>query len=159
VYRLAGLRLESRELLKRLMGIGGTLESRVRLLKIYAGKEDEIKKCLNDAFMIVPAFGYRPRTVPMYSESGRILFSADNGGPLVNKHCQVIGSQGEAIPNVYGVGLASGFVPWGAMGGEPGFKGQTNGLWLYQNNIGEMILKQLMNAKQQPDENGLVKAA
>ena len=45
---------------------------------------------------------------------------------------------------LYGIGLAAGFVPWGALGGEKSFIGQANGLWLWQNDIGQMILDQLL---------------
>lgn len=31
------------------------------------------------------------------------------------------------------------------MGGEPGFSGQTNGLWLYQNDVGERVVRQLLD--------------
>jgi hypothetical protein len=30
------------------------------------------------------------------------------------------------------------------LGGEPSFRGQANGLWLYQHGIGEIILNQLL---------------
>ncbi|MBK7668363.1 MAG: hypothetical protein IPJ32_14105 [Sphingobacteriaceae bacterium] len=47
------------------------------------------------------------------------------------------------IENVFGVGLASGFVPSGKLGGEKNFRGQTNGYWLYQNGVGEIIADQI----------------
>jgi hypothetical protein len=30
------------------------------------------------------------------------------------------------------------------MGGEPSFDGQTNGLWLYQNDVGARVLDQVL---------------
>jgi len=38
-------------------------------------------------------------------------------------------------------------VPWGALGGESSFSGQANGLWLWQNDVGLMIIDQVMASK------------
>jgi hypothetical protein len=35
-------------------------------------------------------------------------------------------------------------VPWGRLGGEASFSGQANGLWLWQNDVGTMIVDQLL---------------
>ena len=40
--------------------------------------------------------------------------------------------------------LAAGFVPHGKLGGEASFRGQANGLWLWQNDVGQMIVEQLL---------------
>jgi hypothetical protein len=45
---------------------------------------------------------------------------------------------------VFGIGLASGHVPDGGLGGEASFSGKANGLWLWQNDIGQMIVDQLL---------------
>jgi hypothetical protein len=149
VYRLAGLRLDSRELLKKIVGMNGTSEKRVRVLKIDQSGDNfqELKNKLDEAALIIPAFGYKPGTLPVFYKGQQIELSGNIGGPLVNKHCQVINSKGEPISGLYGIGLASGFVPWGELGGEPGFVGQTNGLWLYQNGVGEKIFDQIMVRK------------
>jgi hypothetical protein len=148
VYRLGGVRLESRELLRKILGLGEEKEMRVRVMNIYpeGGNEDELKNALEQASLIIPAFGYRPSTVPLYDENGiSVPFSSKNGGCLVNNKCQVMDSAGRAISGLYGIGLASGFVPSGKLGGEPGFTGQTNGLWLYQNGVGEIIYNQIIS--------------
>jgi hypothetical protein len=48
------------------------------------------------------------------------------------------------VPGAYGIGLSAGFVPWGPLGGEASFTGQANGLWLWQNDVGQMIVDQLL---------------
>ncbi len=144
VYRLAGLRLDSRDLLRQILKLKGE-ERRIELLKINNLNRVQVKTRLEQADLIIPAFGYKARTVPLYDQQGReIELLAKHGKALVNKYCQVIDRHREVIPGLYGIGLASGFVPWGELGGEPGFSGQTNGLWLYQNGVGEMILKQVL---------------
>ena len=49
-------------------------------------------------------------------------------------------SHGNPIPGLFGIGLAAGFVPHGKLGGEPSFSGQANGLWLWQNDVGSIIV-------------------
>ncbi len=61
--------------------------------------------------------------------------------PLVDKRCRVMDSRGNPIAGLFGIGLAAGFVPHGKLGGEPSFVGQANGLWLWQNDIGSIIVE------------------
>lgn len=148
VYRLAGLRLDSRELLRRILGLGGLPpERRVRLQDLAALTSDELYALLDQAEVIIPAFGYRPNTLPVFDLTGeQIALQADLGdtAPLVNDDCQVLDADGRALPGLFGIGLATGFRPSGALGGEPSFTGQTNGIWLYQHGIGERILRQIV---------------
>ena len=76
----------------------------------------------------------------------QILLAAHTlpGAPLVDRHCRVIDQQLRPIAGLYGIGLAAGFVPSGDLGGEPSFLGQANGLWLWQNGIGAMIVRSLL---------------
>ncbi len=151
VYRLGGLRWDSRDLLKHIWGVGGVpLEKRVRLVELDPTNQHnavDIQALLDDAALIIPAFGYRPITVPLFDASGEpidLLGNGEGAPPLVDDGCRVLDAQGTPIRNYYGIGLASGFMLSGALGGEPSFKGQTNGLWLYQNGVGEIILNQMI---------------
>ena len=148
VYRLAGLRLDSRELLRRILGLGGLPpERRVRLQDLASLTSDELHALLDQAEVIIPAFGYRPNTLPVFDLTGeRVPLQADLGdtAPLVNDDCQVLDAEGRPLPGLFGIGLATGFRPSGALGGEPSFTGQTNGIWLYQHGIGERILRQIV---------------
>jgi hypothetical protein len=153
LFRLAGLRLDSRELGRRILRIGNAApEPRVRLVPL--DRESPLpaatRSMLEEADLIVTAFGYRPRVPDFFDESGlRIRLQADDPTlalPLVDTDCRVLNSEGSPLPDVYGVGLASGFKYTGALGGEPSFSGQTNGLWLYQNNIGRILCDRMMES-------------
>ena len=63
---------------------------------------------------------------------------------MVDRHCRIKDATGAAIPGLYGIGLAAGFVPWGKLGGEASFSGQANGLWQWQNDVGAMIVDQVL---------------
>jgi hypothetical protein len=154
LYRLAGLRFDSRELIKQIWGMGGTTpEKRVRLIPLDRSGENnpvDIEALLYEADIIIPAFGYRSNTVPIHDANGErveLMVSGDGAPPLVDDRCRVLDAAEQPIPNLYGIGLASGFRLTGKLGGEPSFRGQTNGLWLYQNGVGELILDQVL-AKQ-----------
>jgi len=151
LYRLAGLRFDSRELMKRIMGIGAAPpEPRVRLIALDSTSENnsvDIKVLLDEADLIIPAFGYRSNTVPIRAANGEtidFMVQGEGAPPLVDEQCRVLDAAGVPIRNLYGIGLASGFKLTGKLGGEPSFRGQTNGLWLYQNGVGELILDPML---------------
>jgi hypothetical protein len=143
VYRLAGLRLSSRELLMRVQGIGGRLpEPRMRM-HLLTGDDPEAIQWIDSAHLVIAAFGYRPRGLRMVDCDGReIRTLAETGpsAPMVDCRCRVMNEHGEPIGGVYGIGLAAGFVPRGELGGEPSFLGQANGLWLWQTDVGALIV-------------------
>ena len=64
---------------------------------------------------------------------------------MVDRHCRIVDAGGTPIPGLYGIGLAAGFVPWGKLGGEASFSGQANGLWQWQNDVGAMIVDQVLD--------------
>ena len=152
LFRLAGLRFDGRELLMKLLQVDGFQnEKRVRLQSLKDSKED-LDQHFRKSDLIVPAFGYRPRAIDMFDQDGgAIEFNSKNGGPLVDDQCRVlqaasrINKEPRPIENLFAMGLASGYIPSGKLGGEPSFRGQTNGFWLYQNGVGEIVLNQVTN--------------
>jgi dTDP-4-amino-4,6-dideoxygalactose transaminase len=149
VYRLAGFRLEARELVLRMLAVGGRApDPRVALRQITGEDDDAVRAELANADVVIGALGYRPRALPLFEADGRrILLAADAPGRprLVDQQCRVMDGNGDPVPGVYGIGLASGFVPEGKLGGEASFSGKANGLWLWQNDIGRMIVDQLLD--------------
>ncbi|MFD1787921.1 FAD-dependent oxidoreductase [Sphingomonas floccifaciens] len=141
VYRLGGFRLEARELVLRMLGIDGRApDPRVRLHRIDED-EGQALDILDRADLVIAALGYRPRALPLQDASGQAIpLAADCGDPMVDDLCRIVDADGSPIPNLYGIGLAAGFVPSGALGGEASFRGQTNGLWFWQNDIGRLIV-------------------
>ncbi|MDB5708674.1 MAG: aminotransferase DegT [Sphingomonas bacterium] len=145
VYRLAGFRLEARELVLRMLGIDGRApDPRVALRQI--GDDDAgARDLISGADVVIGALGYRPHALPVSDRSGTpIALAAEAGTAMVDRHCRVMDAAGTPLPGLFGIGLAAGFVPWGAMGGEPSFRGQANGLWQWQNDVGMMIVEQLL---------------
>ena len=147
VFRLAGLRADGRQLWRRLSGSPGTEpESRVVLQRVNELSPSRFRAQLEEADLIICALGYRPRTVPVFDARGRpVPLMADQGQRSVDSDCRVRRADGRPLPNVFSIGLASGYLPHGAMGGEASFIGQQNSLWLYQNDIGQTAYQSVQN--------------
>jgi dTDP-4-amino-4,6-dideoxygalactose transaminase len=146
VLRLAGLRLESRELVLRMLSLGGrSPDPRVVSHRITGDEDAAARAIIAEADLVVGALGYRPRAVPLLGVDGAPLALAHHEGrPMVDRHCRILDAQDRPVPGAYGIGLSAGFVPWGKLGGEASFRGQANGLWLWQNDVGQMIVDQLL---------------
>jgi dTDP-4-amino-4,6-dideoxygalactose transaminase len=147
VYRLAGFRLEARDLVLRQLGIDGRAPDPRIATHLIEGDDRIAQSVIRDADLVIAALGYRPFALPLSDASGPLALAAHRGAAMVDKHCRVVGEDGAPVPGVYGIGLAAGFVPWGPMGGEKSFVGQANGLWQWQNDVGLMIVDQLLEAK------------
>jgi hypothetical protein len=147
VFRLAGLRADGRQLWRRLSGRPGTEpETRVVLQRVNELSPSKCRAQLEEADLIICALGYRPRTVPVFDALGRrVPLMADRGQRSVDSDCHVRRADGRSLPNVFSLGLASGYLPHGAMGGEASFTGQQNSLWLYQNDIGQTVYRSVQN--------------
>ena len=143
VYRLAGFRLESRELMLHALQVGGRLsEPRLRLHHLTDECNAETAQILSNAHIIVAAMGYRPRALKVLDLAGNpipLQCATDDMVAMVGGSSNLVAESGRPIDGLYGIGLASGFVPRGRFGGEASFKGQANSLWLWQHDIGEQI--------------------
>ncbi len=146
VYRLGGFRLDARDLVLRMLRVDGRVpDPRIALHQITGDDDSDARAILTEADLVIAALGYRPHAALLNDADGqRIALAADGGAPMVDRHCRVLGADGDPLPGVYGIGLAAGFVPWGPLGGEPSFRGQANGLWQWQNDVGLMIVDQLL---------------
>jgi hypothetical protein len=147
VFRFAGLRLDSRELLMQVRGIGRrSAEPRIALHQL-GGQDTAAIELIDAADIVVAAFGYRPNALQLMDHQQQpipLYAKTSPSAPLVDDECRVLNANGQPVPNVYGIGLAAGYRPRGKFGGEPSFSGQANGLWLWQNGIGSVIAKALL---------------
>jgi hypothetical protein len=145
VHRLGGLRGDGRELWRNLSGRSAReIDTRIRMISLQDSHFTEValQSMLEEATLIIAAFGYRAKTLPVYDWMGdRLLLNAELNGPGVGPDARILLADNTPVWHLFGIGLGSGFRPWGYMGGEPNFEGQANSLWLYQNHIGEIIYR------------------
>lgn len=153
VNRLGGLRGNGRDLWRQIAcRPGATPEPRVVAVSLPDFDAAHLRAAIERAALVVPAFGYRAATLPVLDTSGRRLaLNADSGGASVDDQCRLMLADGAVLPNVFGIGLGSGYRPAGSMGGEPNFKGQANSLWLYQHDIGAVIYRAIHELLQPVD--------
>jgi Pyridine nucleotide-disulphide oxidoreductase len=144
VFRLAGLRMDGRSLYMQMIGLSESeLETRISF-KLLSNNIEVLKRELSFADSIVLALGYKFNMPTFYNESNEpILFNGMHSKHWVDATCNVIDENGNPIPNLYAIGLATGFIPSGKLGGESSFHGQTNGIWYYQNAIADLVFNEL----------------
>ena len=162
VFRFAGFRLDSRDLIMRARGIGGRpAEPRLALHQLKPDDPQAVA-LMNRADLVIAALGYRPRAVPVYDLAGapvQLLAQTSPSAPMVDDVCRVLGADHRPIAGLFGIGLAAGFVPRGKLGGEPSFSGQANGLWLWQNDVGMLIVEAVIADLPDAAESARPKAA
>jgi hypothetical protein len=143
VNRLGGLRGNGRDIWRQIERRPDTRpEPRVVTLSLQDFSPALLRATIEDAALVVPAFGYRAATLPIVDARGRRLEQrASAGAPAVGKDCRLLLADGRTLPTVFGIGLGTGYRPCRSMGGEPNFDGQANSLWLYQNGIGAVIYR------------------
>jgi hypothetical protein len=146
LFRLGGLRMDGRELYMNMLGMDHQMVEKRAVLKIFQDCKDDLVSDLNNASVVIIAFGYSFNSVPLFDADGsEIILSGAEDTRYVNENCELLEHNKRPISNMYAIGLGSGFIPTDSLGGEKSFKGHTNGIWYYQNIIGGIILKQVLN--------------
>jgi hypothetical protein len=143
VNRMGGLRGYGRETWRQIAGRpNAKLERRIVVRTMQRYSAAELRAVTDEAALTVPCFGYRSATLPVYGADGeRLALNADAGGVAVGDDSRLLLEDGTSLPNVFGIGLGTGYRLPASMGGEPNFDGQANSLWLYQNDIGAIIYR------------------
>ncbi len=145
VNRMGGIRGHGRDIWRRIARKPDVApESRVAVLALQDFSPAQLRSTLEGAALVVPCLGYRSATMPIFDSAGqRLTLKADINGDAVDGDCRLLTADDRPLPNVFGIGLGSGFRPTQAMGCEPNFRGQANSLWMYQNDIGAVIYREI----------------
>jgi hypothetical protein len=152
VNRMGGLRGFGREMWRQVTSRPRTTsESRVVALDMQRLTAGELSTMIEEAALVVPCFGYRAAMLPVFNEEGaRLTLNAELGGVAVGEQSQLLLSDGTSLDNLFGIGLGTGYKLPPSMGGEPNFNGQANSLWLYHNDIGEVIYRAIHQLASRP---------
>jgi hypothetical protein len=143
INRMGGLRGYGREMWRQIARRPRTLpEPRVVSMPMQQFSATELRSKLERAALVIPCFGYRSAMLPIFGVDGeRLSLNAEAGGAAVGEDSRLLLGDGTSLPNLFCIGLGTGFSLPASMGGEPNFDGQANSLWLYQNDIGEVIYR------------------
>ena len=72
-----------------------------------------------EAALVVPSFGYRSTMLPVFDAGGaRLSLNADLGGIAVGEQSRLLLSDGTSVPNLFGIGLGTGYKLPASMGGD-----------------------------------------
>jgi hypothetical protein len=139
VNRFGGLRYRSFEVAKSIMKTGRmpelAVEARTVRLTHRNFEKHGIVEGLDRAPAIVTCLGYQANTPCLASSRGGML-ELDNTptGLRVDGRGQALLTNGSALPGFYAIGLGSKLLQCSqVIGGEPSFRAQADGVWLYQN--------------------------
>ena len=137
---MGGLRGYGREMWRQIAHRPRTLsEPRVEAMSTSVSTT-ELRLEIEQAALVVPCFGDRSTMLPVIDVHGeRLSLNAEAGGSAVGEDSRLVLRDGSTLPNLFAIGLGTGYRLPASMGGEPNFDGQANSLWLYQNDIGEVI--------------------
>ena len=144
LYRLAGLRMDGRELYIQMLGAEQSVKEKRVVHNVYTNQTAVIEEQLKTATLIISAYGYELNMIPLFNSNGNEThLKGKKNNHWVNDNCELMDENEIAVPNIFASGLATGFIPKGELGGEPSFSGQTNGIWYYQNAIADLIMRNL----------------
>ena len=152
VNRMGGLRGFGREMWRQVAQRPRTTpEPRVVSMDMQRLSTGELGAMIAEAALVVPSFGYRSAMLPVFDAGGeRLTLNADLGGVAVGEQSRLLLADGTSLPNLFGIGLGTGYKLPPSMGGEPNFDGQANSLWLYHNDIGAIIYRAIHELARQP---------
>ena len=152
VNRMGGLRGFGREMWRQIAERPRTTpEPRVVTMDMQRLSTAGLVAMIAEAALVVPSFGYRSVMLPVFDAGGaRLALNAELGGVAVGEQSRLLLSDGTSVPNLFGIGLGTGYKLPSSMGGEPNFDGQANSLWLYHNDIGAIIYRAIHELMHQP---------
>lgn len=110
------------------------------------GKKEDLESLLDQADLLIACYGYRARTVPISDQNGMDveLAHAFDGGLQTDGFARVYDKAGRILPGLYSFGLGSGMQVSPTIGGELSYTGRVDGVWLYQNDVGSILLKEVL---------------
>ncbi|MFD5417091.1 FrbG [Streptomyces sp. NPDC127069] len=147
VNRYGGLRGRAHELARAALGLPGAGPAPVRLLRAGDPEDTEAaRKALAEADVIVMANGFEADLPPLGHADGTPLTPATGPtGTVVTDRGHLVDAEGTAHPRLLAYGLGAGLAPSADIGGEPSYTRRADGVWLYQHDIGEIVLDDLLH--------------
>lgn len=146
VNRYGGLRFAARNIALSILKTGKIFDSEVNinLIEINKINEKKIQKHLDSSQKIVTCFGYEPN-LPVFRDKSGVEFNLKmrSLGVFVDSSGGIYMENQELLQNFYAFGIGSGLSISKEIGGERSFQGRVDGVWLYQNDIGDKILESI----------------
>ncbi|MGA5821179.1 FrbG [Kitasatospora sp. NPDC094028] len=148
VHRFGGLRGPARELARQVMGLAAEKAPDGFGQAVLDGPwtaEALEAAGVASADLVITALGYDARLPRLLGADGRELELARPRGAVDTGRDGLPGlAAGGSAERLVMYGLGAGLVPSEETGGEPGYRGRLDGVWVYQHDIGAVILRALL---------------
>ncbi|KJS53822.1 FrbG [Streptomyces rubellomurinus subsp. indigoferus] len=147
VHRFGGLRGPARELARQVMGLAAEKAPDGFGQVVLDGPwtAEALEAAVGDADLVITALGYDARLPRLLGADGRELELARPRGAVDTGRDGLPGlAAGGSAERLVMYGLGAGLVPSEETGGEPGYRGRLDGVWVYQHDIGAVILRALL---------------
>ncbi|MEY9877493.1 hypothetical protein ABH931_007017 [Streptacidiphilus sp. MAP12-33] len=153
VNRYGGLRGPARELARAALGHETGPAGRVRTLQVPvqvqvqgADSAAAARAALAAADVIVLATGYQAALPELVDAQGQPIRPAvDATGTVVSSRVRLVDANGTEYPQLLGYGLGAGLPASTVAGGEASYHRRADGVWLYQNDIGDLVVDELLH--------------
>jgi hypothetical protein len=148
VNRYGGLRGRAHALARAALRLPGTAPVPVRLVQVGDADPAELaraRRALRAAGTVVVANGFEANLPPIHHADGTPLTAAvDSTGTIVTPAGHLVDEHGTAHPELLAYGLGAGLAASAEVGGEPSYRRRADGVWLYQHDIGDIVLGDLL---------------
>ncbi|MEM7044353.1 MAG: hypothetical protein AAF543_16210 [Pseudomonadota bacterium] len=153
INRFSGLRYRSFDVARSILETGRTPDQSVEVVSVHLrglSKEGRatLENSLKRSSAVVTCLGYQanlPRVVDHWDRE--IMFRNQYGGLDVDACGCALTIDRQSVSGLYVYGIGSRLLKRSeAIGGEPSFRGSADGVWLYHNHGGSVILNALGKA-------------
>ncbi len=156
VNRFGGLRYRSLDVAKSILKTGRMPEHDVEIhwMRLKSTDTSVISKALRDAPAVISAMGYQANLPPVIDAAGADVALCNwPRGVEVDGHGRVKTVYQGSLRGFYAIGIGSTLLRRSeAIGGETSFRGVADGVWLYHNHGGGVILNALDGPSSDADQ-------
>ncbi len=157
VNRFGGLRYRSLDVAKSILKTGGMPEHDVEIhwMPLKLTDQATITTTLRQAPAVIACMGYQANLPPLIDDlGGDIPLCNWPRGVEVDESGRVMTVCQGPLQGLYAIGIGSTLLRRSeAIGGEPSFRGVADGVWLYHNHGGRVILDTLMSHQSKQRKN------
>lgn len=147
VNRFGGLRYRSLDVGKSILQTGRTPDQTVEVVSVILGdhEPDMVRRHLERAPAVITCLGYQADLPPLIDSANQAIgLQNRDRGLEIDDDGRALAADGHPIPGLYVYGIGSRLLKRSeAVGGEPSFHGSADGVWLYHNHGGAVILDAL----------------
>ncbi|MGI9508520.1 MAG: hypothetical protein ACR2QJ_04125 [Geminicoccaceae bacterium] len=150
VNRFGGLRYRSFDVGKSILETGRTPDQSVEVVSVRlddpaSANAAAVQSYLAKASAVIACLGYQANLPPVVDHANReIELRNQPRGLEIDDEGRALAADGRPVPGLYVFGIGSRLLRRSdAIGGEPSFRGSADGVWLYHNHGGGVILNAL----------------